>query len=230
MKQKFNTATILFNLCYLAYCCDIEHKVNSSDETCQIIANKYKIDVKNIQINNLNINCNKLAVNEIICIKKNARSKLPDYALCAQYHVVDYAEGCFAIRLKYRLSLPLFLLLNPHINFTWKSPGVEYCPIFTGDEICVSDGNYGCVIDYVLNSTDSCSSVAAAYYLDLESFQFNNPDIDCNDNITKKSVCVIFRNPICTEIYTAKSNDTIETISSIYHVSRKALYLLNPSM
>lgn len=57
----------------------------------------------------------------------------------------------------------------------------------------------------------------------------NNPKIRCNDASGTRA-CVLFRNPPCEKIYIGQLNDTIETISSMYHISKRILYLLNPSM
>ena len=216
MNQKFLLLFSILNFFNSAYSCSVYHEASIND-TCKSICLKYNLSLNELmQLNHNNLNCECLD-GFSVCVS-SAKFKRSLVLNCTKTVTVQAEESCFLIRIKNGLSEQQFNYFNPNLD----------CNL--NNNVCVDDGQIGCIQYYEPIINDTCDSIANAFDLDQKSMIVNNPDLNC-DNITSTgNICVLKRNPNCSKIYYFNDEDTIDGILLKFNLTETFLYMFNPSL
>ena len=113
-------------------------------------------------------------------------------------------------------------------RFNQLNPGLNCNNLVVGSNVCLNDGNTGCIRYLKLNGTTSCQSIANTIGINIITLKAINVHLDCSKPISTKYICAEAVNPECESLYKVKNGDTIATIISSNGLTDDQFYNANP--
>ncbi|XP_037042150.1 uncharacterized protein LOC119078657 [Bradysia coprophila] len=203
-------------------------KVYSGD-TCWSIATRYSLTLDQLTKLNPKVNCSILQPGQLICIENCDLKYQPIISPnCKTVFVQDSGLTCKQIETEFGLKDGEIAKLNS--NYACCDNKTTVLPF--GRQLCVklNDEIPTCSKEYVIIPGDTCWSIWVSYRLSEWQFRKLNPDINCDNLLPGKSICISNENITgqeCVLTMAAQPGDTCQTLAQKAGITIDALKSLN---
>jgi LysM repeat protein len=139
--------------------------------------------------------------------------------------MVQDGDTCGKISSISNVYIAQLYALNPSIN-------IECTNLKIGQNLCISSSSVPpCAARYVVQSYQTCSSIAQTNGLKLQTLQILNPFINsaCSNLMPGDNICVSSAIPTCNSTVSATTTDTCKSLQEEYVISTDAFMACNPT-
>lgn len=160
---------------------------------------------------------------------------------CENIYEVYDGDSCENIMLAFNLTIDILIESNPDLDCANLTLGQSVClpstPSITNITSNATAKAGSCAHYYTSEPDDTCELIAQAFRTDLTTLSELNPGLKCTTSLQPGQVlCVplLFStttpSPPCHMLYLVYKDDTCETVTDAYKISKSQLKRLNPGL